>query len=158
MSGRGSLQPFPTRAFLKRYHFAVSGTVSSISASYQVSPSSESWTAIFAAKSARICAAVYEPSETGAGRPVPASARLLRIEMSNCKRKPGVVSPVSNPASSHPKVADSFVPRAAMSSSVFVSVRGTRTAFPSTVIPSVTRSCDVVVVSQSFATAKSHEA
>ena len=76
--------------------------------------------------------------------------------MSNWSRKAGVVSPASKPASSHPKVADSPVPSAAISSSVFVSVSGTWTAFPTTVIPSVTRSCGAVVVSQSSATAKSH--
>lgn len=78
--------------------------------------------------------------------------------MSNWIRNSGLVSPVVKPASSQPNCACSFLPKAAISSSVFVSVSGTWTSFPVTVIPSVTRSCGLVVVSQSFATAKSHVA
>lgn len=157
-SGSWLLHASPSEAFLILYHLAVEGVSVSSVAVYHVVPSSESCTASFAANRARICAAEYEPSETGTGVPVPASARRLRIEMSNCRRNAGVVSAISNPASSHPNVADSLVPSAAMSSSVFVSVSGMRTAFHSTVIPSATRSCGFVVVSQSSATAKSHEA
>ena len=78
--------------------------------------------------------------------------------MSNWMRNSGFVSPAVKPASSHPNVPCSLLPRAATSSSVFVSVSGMRMSPSTTSIPSLTRSCGVVSVSQSFATAKSHDA
>ena len=78
--------------------------------------------------------------------------------MSNWMRNSGLVSPAVKPASSQPNVACSFLPSAATSSSVFVSVSGMWMSPSRMVIPSLTRSCGTVAVSQSSATAKSHHA